>query len=442
MDDFVRLPDEYTVLKENEDRSSQNVITHRVKDNVKERNKLRKATQLICASATTVVIATSAMSSGILNRFSLFLDGVHDAEKSTVQLTDIRPDNEGGLIGTNSFSADEKVVIEFEYFVGNEENQSADRLEEGILFSFSNNPIDLTNNPDHVDRHQPKEQRYDGLFGLDIAISEDTHSLKDHVAVIGDSYDNVLGLIEVDSLENVVHQVKMVYDDHFLEVEHDNEVLKIDQLDDLGSQALYINITSSTGTNFSTALLHDLRINGEPIVIENPEHNRESSICIRLDWSDGFVVPHDLEEGEIEVVCAKCHNEGKVTCSTCSGNGSVVGTVCRACEGRGWIGCDRCGRMGDTTVNIEETIEDFIPLTEQICPDCQGHGFICPGDPRADDPEGCHGEMYVHCKACNNTGYQNGKLCSWCKGTLTHLCPSFESHYTCEKCQGSGVIRQ
>ena len=89
---------------------------------------------------------------------------------------------------------------------------------------------------------------------------------------------------------------------------------------------------------------------------------------------------------------------------------------------------------------ISKEIKEQISPKESVCPDCEGHGFICPGDPRADDPEGCHGNEYVTCKACNSTGYQDGELCSWCKGTLTHLCPSFESHYTCPTCNGSGYI--
>ena len=102
----------------------------------------------------------------------------------------------------------------------------------------------------------------------------------------------------------------------------------------------------------------------------------------------------------------------------------------------------------DSTVSVGQDAETgeqtgTEPVEEEFitCVTCNGHGFICPGSVAADDPEGCHGEMYVQCKACNGTGKEaDGSPCSWCKGTLTHLCPSFEEHYECPDCGGTGKI--
>ncbi len=81
--------------------------------------------------------------------------------------------------------------------------------------------------------------------------------------------------------------------------------------------------------------------------------------------------------------------------------------------------------------------------TEIMCDECNGYGIICNGSVEADDPEGCHGVGIVQCKACNRTGKESdGSPCDWCKGTLSHICPSFEFHITCEKCGGTGYIRQ
>ena len=89
---------------------------------------------------------------------------------------------------------------------------------------------------------------------------------------------------------------------------------------------------------------------------------------------------------------------------------------------------------------IEIVLGDHITY-EKPCALCFGAGFICPGSIEANDPEGCHGDLYVRCRACNNTGYeQDGRLCSWCKGTLVHLCGSFEKHYPCEMCGGTGKL--
>lgn len=95
------------------------------------------------------------------------------------------------------------------------------------------------------------------------------------------------------------------------------------------------------------------------------------------------------------------------------------------------------------TDNAAEDVPIEIPPEEPpapvTCRTCNGAGFICPGSAENDDPEGCHGTLYVHCKACHETGKEaDGRPCTWCKGTLQHLCPSWEYHYDCPDCGGSG----
>ena len=445
MDEFERLPDEFSVLKENEEKSPRHIIAARLKDAAKEKNKLRKATQLLCASAATVAIVTSNVTPVSMTHFSLLWEGVYDKERNTVQLNDVRPDNEGGLVGTDFFLGSDTVTIEFDYFVGNEENSVSDKLEEGILVSFSDSQTEMKYNPDHVNKHRAKEERYDGLFGLDIAINSDNHSSKDHIAIIGNDIDDVKQIVEYDYLENIVHHVKMTYDNHDLEVEHDDQVIKVNNIKVPDNKSIYMTISSSTGRRYASAMIHNIKINNEPIVIDNPNHNNTATLCITINWLTSQVIPHELENGEVEEICSKCHNEGKIPCTTCFTKGSFNGQLCLSCGGKGWRSCDRCGRQAEITLEdqnrIDEVKKEIYP-NEITCSECNGHGLICLGDPNADDPEGCHGEVYVQCKACDNTGYQNGELCSWCKGTLTHMCPSFESHYTCPKCEGKGTVSE
>ena len=51
----------------------------------KEKNKLRKATQLLCASAATVAIVTSNVTPVSMTHFSLLWEGVYDKERNTIQ---------------------------------------------------------------------------------------------------------------------------------------------------------------------------------------------------------------------------------------------------------------------------------------------------------------------------------------------------------------------
>lgn len=133
-------------------------------------------------------------------------------------------------------------------------------------------------------------------------------------------------------------------------------------------------------------------------------------------------------------ICLTCHGNGYVQCATinsgcslCKGSGVKV---CPDCGGEST--CHSCGGSGEGTVAVDA---EYVQ-----CETCEGNGILCGGSAAADDPEGCHGSVVSHCRACNNTGLQNGKPCSWCKGTLVHLCPSFEVHRTCPDCNGLGLV--
>ena len=132
-------------------------------------------------------------------------------------------------------------------------------------------------------------------------------------------------------------------------------------------------------------------------------------------------------------LCLTCHGNRYVQCETirsdcalCKGSGV---RLCSDCEGTGL--CAECGGSGKGTA---------IAALYKQCGTCEGRGILCGGSAAADDPEGCHGSIVSNCKACGGTGLENGKPCSWCKGTLKHLCPSFEVHRACPDCGGLGVV--
>lgn len=133
-------------------------------------------------------------------------------------------------------------------------------------------------------------------------------------------------------------------------------------------------------------------------------------------------------------LCQECHNNGYVQCedirdgcARCLGSGV---RLCNSCAGAG-----HCAACGGTGMGDMEAEQFFVQ-----CSACEGRGILCPGSAAADDPEGCHGSVAVHCLACGDTGHErDGTLCSWCKGTLRHLCPSFEYHRACPACAGSGM---
>lgn len=109
----------------------------------------------------------------------------------------------------------------------------------------------------------------------------------------------------------------------------------------------------------------------------------------------------------IDYSCAKCHRTGVKVCEECGGNG-----ICANCGGSG---------VGE------------LQGKSQMCGKCHGMGVVCP------NPDTCNGTVVVECRACNHTGHKDdGSPCGWCQGTLRHLCPFFEEHYSCDECQGKG----
>lgn len=116
------------------------------------------------------------------------------------------------------------------------------------------------------------------------------------------------------------------------------------------------------------------------------------------------------------------------------------------------------------------TGDDVTNLKEIVCPDCEGVGFICPGDPNFGYDrgngygyEGCHGtgfstcpDIWCHngiktCQDCKGSGTKDGESCESCHGTgivdcefcfNTGIaeCICKDSHYDCPTCGGTGHI--
>lgn len=132
--------------------------------------------------------------------------------------------------------------------------------------------------------------------------------------------------------------------------------------------------------------------------------------------------------------CSTCHNNGYIQCDNLSNGCSLcLGSGVRTCPGCGGSGaCASCGGSGEGS---------DLNARYSLCSNCNGKGILCGGSAAADDPDGCNGNVVSNCMACSNTGMKaDGSPCSWCKGTLRHLCPSFEVHRNCTECNGSGVV--
>ena len=153
--------------------------------------------------------------------------------------------------------------------------------------------------------------------------------------------------------------------------------------------------------------------------------------------------PSESESTEPALIyCGHCYGIGY--CLTCHGNRyvqcEVIRSDCALCKGSGVRVCSDCGGSGLCAECGGSGKGTALATLYKQCVTCEGRGILCGGSAAADDPEGCHGSIVSNCKACSGTGLQNGKPCSWCKGTLKHLCPSFEVHRTCPDCDGLGVV--
>lgn len=299
MDEFRQPPREFDEPQEENDHALAREISDRLKKKKKEKRRLAKSAQYLCASVVTVSVVVSAASLSIPNHFSLYVEGLCDAPSQTIQLSDIRPDNSGGVVAAEPFTSDGIFEIEFDYFGGNETNKKDDSLGEGILISFDGEPIDLVENPEHTNKHTDKQERYSGLFGVDIALRGDSHAASDHVAILGSSYKDVREILYCNDLENTVHHIKLGYGHQTLTVEHDGELISSDHLPVYGNRDMYLSITASTDSAQTVHLIRNLRISGKLCTIDNPEHNSDGSICIALNWESSEVYPPMPENGEI-----------------------------------------------------------------------------------------------------------------------------------------------
>lgn len=270
---------------------------------------------------------------------------------------------------------------------------------------------------------------YDSEFGVELDLHQNPEAEtgegidyeSDHIAILGDSVWNAVAVTEPMSLDDGMwHHIEIECKDSTLFVKYDNQDVLQGKVEN-DFKKLYLKIAGSTGDGLCYQVVTNIKINEEIVIIDDDYAADKVDFNVIMDYDGNDIESESLFFDNTEI------GQENVTDSQTDTGGSV----------------DLNGINNEKKDSETEIEKDITEAIEHDCSTCNGTGIICPGSVAADDPEGCHGAVIVDCKACNGTGYEkNGKVCVWCKGTLKHLCPSFEYHYECPDCKGLGRITE
>jgi len=393
----------------------------------KEKSHIKKLTQLLVSMVAGAVVlsgtiqnadfsATAKGSESTAMQYSFMVAGSAKAtDHHTVQLTDTQRKVVGMLQSMEPVELSEGIKIEFDLCQYDDKANPSGYGADGMAVSLS---LDKG-----VNNHKTGgELGYKGLLGVEVDLVKNpdeetlggTDYKEDHMAILGDSVWNHLAVGDSKNFDDgkvrhfvfsIINNKAVLSCDGQEEISADIESLSL-------PEEVYITFSGATGDGTCIQLISNIMINGSEISIVD----------------EGGV---DRDDVPAETVSTGNPTKESVTGKKENSISTVAVSDGNASDPSNSVNADSDTEEASSEPETSETV---------TCDVCNGAGFICNGSAEADDPEGCHGEDYVDCKACNQTGYQNGKLCSWCKGTLRHRCPSFEFHIVCEKCNGTGSI--
>lgn len=268
---------------------------------------------------------------------------------------------------------------------------------------------------------------YDSEFGVELDLYDDSLSGAEgitdyegnHISILKSSVWDTIAVTEPMTLDDGSwHHVSIEYRDSVLRVKYDDKNILQGEVEN-SYKKLYLKIAGSTGDDLRYQAVANIRINGEILLIDDDYAADKVDFNVIKDFNGDNIESESLITGE-ETGASEPED-------TVNPQQDIIGGT--------------TGIGGNNEIDSTQGTEGDRELVEIDCPTCNGTGIICPGSVAADDPEGCHGNVIVDCKACNGTGHEaDGRLCSWCNGTLQHMCPSFENHYDCPECNGVGKI--
>jgi len=345
------------------------------------------------------------------NSFAAYIE-----DDGSICLTDGDKTNCVGIISSKEpIDLSEKLTLEFEVYQSEKRDKSNGYGADGMSVSFSNAKNDTgTRIGGYLG--------YNGEFGVEFDLVENPDGEvvggedypDDHIAILGKTVWQSYSHTDKMSLDDGKwHKVKIIYDDLKLTVYYDKDKILSSTVIN-ASDKMYLSVAGACGDGTVYQAVKNLKLNGKAVSVSS------GSVYEHTD------VVSDITETEKDV-------DNSLSADTSATEPEDANT-----------------KESENTENISSTETDTETddsATETFvmtvtCSTCNGYGIICPGSVEADDPEGCHGVDMVDCKACDGTGYEADgvTLCGWCKGTLKHRCPSFEYHYECPDCNGTGNV--
>lgn len=439
-DEFTPLPQEYRELpsetsyrKDEENDDEKALLALRAKRTAGAKSGKRgrsRFSQMLVSLLFGATVFTGAAVSGdlLMNKgpvYEFTIGGYTTIlDETTVLLTDSGMQSVGALSAVTKVDFSEAVTIAFDIYQSEFATYSNGNGADGVAVSFSGEDRTGT-------LAAGGYLGYTGDFGVEFDLvennDEEAYNGEDfgegHIGILGDSVWHHLAVTEpMELLEAAWHHVELTLEGDLLKVKFDDADILEAVVPRIGDE-LYVTFTGATGDYRCYQSIANITVDGTLIKIVD---TRATDINVITSFENEDLLK-DVQDSDEPI------NGGDSSGIDDGGSGAGAGgTNDSDSNGNGGIG-------NNSTEGDELSGETDVQYAD--CETCSGTGIICPGSVAADDPEGCHGKVMVKCKACNNTGYEpNGKLCSWCKGTLEHLCPSFEYHRECDVCGGTGKI--
>lgn len=432
----ARLPKEIAYRKSEENPSYLDTAKLKARRADQEKKSKQKRNMLIKLLAGTVasvgIIAGAAQppkepAPAVYSRYEFYtrIDaGILEGNPDAVSLTEEnKPHAIGAIVSKEPVDLSEKLELEFDLLMTEEKNRATGDGSDGVSVAFSKYE-------NVIIQYDGGRLGYDGVFGCEFDLKENpsfetpdgADYPNDHISVLGDSVWKAYtthGPMDLD--DGKYHHVSVTYFNYFLTIKFDGKTVAKSSIDNEYDE-LFLKICGTTGDGTCYQEISNVTINGEKVIIDDGYCDTKTDF--------GIIGEPDYSLPGVE----DAGMNAETTNDTSFSDTDETEEETNSPENEDANGSN------DNDESTSEDNGDEDVHESVVCSDCEGKGIICPGSIEADDPEGCHGNIYVDCKACNGTGKEaNGRVCNWCKGTLRHMCPSFEFHYECPTCGGSGL---